>query len=137
KYDEMLEIAQQQLAAAMGTQLGIMSVEGAMSNLAAASRTLKATPVPTPPAAGQDTADAYINGIYQDLFGRQAEQAGLDYWKSAMATGAFSADQLAQAIRDGALNEDKKKLRGFAVGTNYVPHDMTAQIHEGERIIPA
>lgn len=137
KYDEMLELAQQQLAAAMGTQLGIMSVEGAMANLAAALRTLKATPVPTPPSAGQNTADAYINGIYQDLFGRQAEQAGLDYWKSAMATGAFSADQLAQAIREGALNEDKKKLRGFAVGTNYVPYDMTAQIHEGERIIPA
>lgn len=27
--------------------------------------------------------------------------------------------------------------RSFAVGTNYVPYDMVAQIHEGERIIPA
>jgi hypothetical protein len=26
---------------------------------------------------------------------------------------------------------------GFAVGTNYVPHDMLAQIHQGEAIIPA
>lgn len=25
---------------------------------------------------------------------------------------------------------------GFAVGTNYVPHDMVAKIHQGERIIP-
>lgn len=27
-------------------------------------------------------------------------------------------------------------LMGFAQGTNYVPYDMTARIHEGERIIP-
>jgi hypothetical protein len=27
-------------------------------------------------------------------------------------------------------------IRAFAVGTNYVPYDMTAQIHEGEAIVP-
>ena len=31
----------------------------------------------------------------------------------------------------------KAKVIPFAVGTNYVPHDMLAQIHEGEAIIPA
>ena len=30
-----------------------------------------------------------------------------------------------------------KGFPGFAVGTNYVPQDMLAQIHEGEAIIPA
>jgi trimeric autotransporter adhesin len=29
------------------------------------------------------------------------------------------------------------QLPGFAVGTNFVPHDMPANIHAGERIIPA
>ena len=29
-----------------------------------------------------------------------------------------------------------RKYYSFAVGTNYVPYDMTANIHEGERIIP-
>lgn len=31
----------------------------------------------------------------------------------------------------------KNNLPTFAKGTNYLPSDMTAQIHEGERIIPA
>ncbi len=30
-----------------------------------------------------------------------------------------------------------RKRASFAVGTNYVPYDMTANIHQGERIIPA
>jgi len=32
---------------------------------------------------------------------------------------------------------DPFATRSFAVGTNYVPYDMTAQIHKGEAIIPA
>jgi hypothetical protein len=29
-----------------------------------------------------------------------------------------------------------RPINSFAVGTNYVPHDMIAQIHEGEAIVP-
>ena len=35
-----------------------------------------------------------------------------------------------------SIQDELKSLPAFAVGTNYVPRDMLAQIHEGEAIIP-
>jgi hypothetical protein len=41
------------------------------------------------------------------------------------------------ALAGGASVGDLGPLPSFAVGTNYVPTDMVAQIHRGERIVPA
>jgi len=133
KYDEMLELAQSQLEETLGTKLAVMSVEGAIANLASALATLKSTPVPSTPS--EAIKGGYINDLYRQSFGRDAEQAGIEYWTDRIQSGLSVAD-LERAIREAALNEDRAKLRGFAVGTNYVPQDMNARIHEGERIIP-
>lgn len=48
--------------------------------------------------------------------------------------------QTASSLFDTATAVSKQrglKLPSFDVGTNYVPHDMIAQIHRGEMIVPA
>ncbi len=48
-----------------------------------------------------------INSIYQSLFGRDAEAAGVSFWAEKMATGALTINNIAIAILDGAAGTDK------------------------------
>lgn len=136
-YDQMLELAQQQLDAELNGVEVAMSVEQAIANLADKMANLKATPAPSGGGGGGSglpSGSGYINNLYQDIFGRDVDQPGLDYWTGQLASGAITADKLAQAIREGARNEDKAR-RSYDVGTGYVPYDMSADIHRGEIII--
>ena len=62
-------------------------------------------------AQKQDTARAQrtVNEIYKDLFGREAEAAGLDYWDDRVAAGV-SPDQLRREIRASAQNADVQAI---------------------------
>jgi tape measure domain-containing protein len=73
---------------------------------------------------------AAISQLYKDLLGRDADAGGLSFYAS---NGSSLAD-VASAIKS---SDEYKKLHPFAIGTNYVPEDMPAFIHAGERIIPA
>ena len=82
----------------------------------------------------KNSPEAQIQALYKDVFGRTADAAGLSYWTDRLQGGISLG-----AIRDTfeSSDEAKKKLRGFAVGANYIPVDMPAMVHQGERIIPA
>jgi hypothetical protein len=68
-------------------------------------------------------------------------------FKAAYAAEKLSDKTLGQAstLKDlkDQIEAQRSAIRAlggipqFAVGTNWVPRDMTARIHEGERIIPA
>jgi hypothetical protein len=54
------------------------------------------------------------------------------------STADYIAEFLAaQSVYNTAANQPGASRASFAVGTNYVPKDMIAEIHRGERIIPA
>jgi hypothetical protein len=98
--------------------------------------------------------------------GSEAQKAIAQGWLDLQSMQEYSAERMAAAIQqnnlmaygsihgpvvdtyngknwaqdhyaDGTLVSASPKLPGFAVGTNYVPRDMDARIHEGEAIVPA
>jgi hypothetical protein len=60
---------------------------------------------------------AVINSMYQALFDRQAEPAGLAYYENGFNTGRFTPGTIALNILDGALNEDADAI-GNKLGTS-------------------
>lgn len=66
-------------------------------------------------------------GSLMDVY-NAAQQYGVSSGQLAAATGVSQSDILAWTA--------SQNLPSFDVGTNYVPRDMIAQIHEGEAIVP-
>lgn len=56
--------------------------------------------------AGQNNTQV-VNSIYQSLFGRDAEAAGLTFFVNALNTGTLNIKNIAIAILDGAQGTDK------------------------------
>ncbi|MBU4609128.1 tape measure protein [Achromobacter sp. GG226] len=127
----IVDQAQAQVDAALGIDTSVMTVQQAVMALAQSIGKLASTP--QPPAPTPQTSGSVVDGWYRNILGRPADSGGAAYWESEIKRiGAAKAleDFLYSARGIG-------ELASFAVGTNYVPNDMVAQIHQGERIIPA
>jgi hypothetical protein len=79
-------------------------------------------------AVAMDSAQI-MNDAYKAASGAYSAVAGIPYIGPILAPIAAGVSFAAVAAFDS--------LTSFDVGTNYVPNNMVAQIHQGERIIPA
>lgn len=55
---------------------------------------------------GDLSPEELVNNLYQQLFGRDAEETGLDYWVDQLVSGALTLGQIAVEILNGAQNDD-------------------------------
>lgn len=69
---------------------------------------------------GSGYGSAFVNAIYNNLFGRDAEAAGLSYWVGQLATGAVSPAAAALAILQAAQGDDAQAIRNkLAAATRF------------------
>ncbi len=142
--DKTLETARQQLDAANGINTSVLSVATALDLLNtsiadliaansakaladAASTRSTGTPVPpvtTRTGAPDVVAPAHRGTIYEATTGLTA------------LYGPAYLNRLGGTLPDLYAAAKAAGLPGFASGINYVPHDMTARIHEGEAVVP-
>lgn len=82
------------------------------------------------------STEAELNRMYQSVLGRAPDAEGLRFWMNAYGPQMDDAER-ADWLKDAKATDEYKKLHPFAVGTNFIPEDMPALVHKGERIIPA
>lgn len=71
-------------------------------------------------AASQEYRDTYaglnnraiVNDVYENLFGRAADQAGLAYWTDLMDRGIVSIDDVVRDVSDAAVGTDSTAFNG-------------------------
>jgi len=134
--DTTLASAQKQLDALHGIDTSVLSVSEAIDRLAAALGGAKTTQT-TSNAVTDDTIRGYIanlktsGGTEADMvitLAKRSKEVGVTQADIARAMGMTEVDVASYFASFG--------IPKFAQGTNYVPNDMVAMVHEGEAIIP-
>lgn len=73
-----------------------------------------------------------ITNIYQQLFNRNPEQAGLDYFISQLETGQASLAQIAVVILNGAQGDDSISLSNKLAACDYFTEKVRSGMSYGE-----
>lgn len=71
-------------------------------------------------AASQEYRDTYagldnrtiVNDVYENLFGRAADEAGLNYWTNLMDRGVISIDDVVRDVSEAAVGIDSTAFNG-------------------------
>lgn len=79
-----------------------------------------------------DSVGEATSGIIESLLAQTVAFAVRD----AFASGSLGAVVLAPALAGLAKNLFRNLIPEFETGTNFVPNDMVARIHQGEAVIP-
>ncbi len=68
---------------------------------------------------GADPTANQVTILYQQMFSRDPEQAGLDYWVAEIDSGRRTLSEAALAIAEGAQGDDRVTLDNKIIAANY------------------
>ncbi|MCA9999152.1 MAG: DUF4214 domain-containing protein, partial [Anaerolineales bacterium] len=76
---------------------------------------------------GSLSTSQLLSNLYQQMFGRTAEQSGLDWWREQIDAGTFTLGEAALAIAEGAQDGDAPDRTTLTKRTQ-VAQTFTSQI---------
>jgi len=79
---------------------------------------------------GSLTNEQLVNNLYQQMFGRSAEAAGLDYWTGRLDSGESTLVNIAKQLADGATDDvepDLTTLNNKITVANTYTEEVTSQ----------
>lgn len=133
--DRTYQTQKEQIDALKGINDSVLSLKDALAATVGAISAAKGAQAAAGSigASGADTGNP-IQNLYQSILGRTGQQFEIDFWTQQLAKGTT----LGQVTNEFLNSEEfKRKLRGYAVGSNYIGKDQVAMVHEGERIFTA
>lgn len=74
-----------------------------------------------------------VNTVYHQLFNRDAEKAGLDYWINQLKIGAIDQVNMCIKILDGALNADLQTVNNRVVVAKYFTENIDFLAYQGDK----
>jgi S-layer protein len=78
--------------------------------------------------------DEIVNIIYTNLFGRGAEQAGLDYWGAKLQAGVVSVADVVLQVAGGATGADKTAFTNKVEASKAFTTELNTAGNEAERV---
>jgi phage-related minor tail protein len=126
--DKVLEKAQTQIDLLNKLDNTLLSVRDALALFSGSVAGAKATES----VVNGGSAPNAINDLYKSLLGREGDLPGLTFWNNAYMGG----QSLTDIAKNFTSSDEYKGLHPFDEGTNYIPNDMPAYLHEGEAVIP-
>lgn len=141
--DAQLQKAQDAVSVMRGVDISVVGVSdavGALDRAMADYETARDELARAQLSAGQDAVDRLDALILAEQNNTDRLIQSLSDWAASTTAAAQQAAQAqaqaAIAAAQAMVQQTTVTLPSFAVGTSYVPHDMIAQIHEGEAIVP-